>query len=557
MSQIKIDDLTVRYPFQNADILTNINVDIEKGENILILGPSGGGKSTLAFTLNGLIPNSFDVETSGRVLIDKQPVTDIGLREMSQQIGILFQDPETQFCMETVEEEVLFGLENLQYSKKDMEKRMLDSLTFVGLQNWRSSRIHELSGGMKQKLGIACILAMDPDVLILDEPTANLDPASTTEMFALFERISRQFNKTIILIEHKLDQVLSTIDRVLVLNRHGKLMADATPRAVFENDYDQLTKEGVWVPQLVQYAKQLEKKGIKWPAMPLTFTEWQQAWQALGLPEPTEEERHLTEEEEGVSREPILQINNVSFSYKNRTVLEEVKLSVQKGDFLAIVGPNGAGKSTLSQMLIGLLQPEHGEIVIDGVSYEKLRSEALMRQIGFVFQNPEHQFIADSVEEELAYGFKVQGWKEADWKPYVNELLDTFQLTEQAAQNPFSLSQGQKRRLSVATMLTNDQEILILDEPTFGQDQENTEALMALLKDWHARGKTIIMITHDMDLVYQYADHVALLQSGKVAYHGHPSIFFQRSHLLKKASIQRPLSYELQPWVHAVQKVGV
>lgn len=549
---LKTHDLTVRYPFQQKDALKGINLNVQKGEKVLILGPSGGGKSTLALTLNGIIPRSIEAEIEGTVTIGEKSPLELSFREIAQHVGILFQDPETQFCMLTVEDEILFGLENLRLSKYEMERRLERSLQLVGLTKWRKAQLKELSGGMKQKLGIACLLAMDPEVFILDEPTANLDPASTEEIFDLLIKIGDELNKTLIFVEHKLDHLLPYLERVIVLGKDGEIIADEAPRTIFNDHYTSITTQGIWVPQICKYAKLLEQKGMKWGKFPLTQQEWQEEWEKQGIDplKSNKQLKHVVRKEQEVLC-PILCLKNVSFSYKNHHVLKGINLSLQPGDFAALLGPNGTGKSTLAQLLIGLLKREKGDLYFNGKSLGKQKAHELMQHVGFVFQNPEHQFVCDTVEQELAYGLKLLGWEAEEWQPRVNELLEKFHLIQHKHHNPFSLSQGQKRRLSVATMLINDQELLILDEPTFGQDFVNTETLMELLQELNRSGKTILMITHDMELVYKYANKVLLLHEGEIAYEGDVNPFFEEKQLLEKSSIKRPISYDLQPWVKA------
>lgn len=560
MVSLKINNLTVRYPFQQNDVLKGVNMDIRKGERLLILGPSGGGKSTLALAMNGIIPHSIEAELQGLVLIDGTSPDKLSYSEIGQKVGILFQDPETQFCMLTVEDEILFGLENLKLSKKEMEFRLKKSLETVGLTPWRKSALKELSGGMKQKLGIACLLAMDQEILILDEPTANLDPASTEEIFKLLTRLSDQLNKTLIFIEHKLDELLPCLDRVIVLDKEGRILVDDKPRAVFQDHFHTINKQGIWVPQICKAAKELESEGMIWGTLPLTLEDFEAGFIHQGVRPLNIEKRPACEVAEEAKEAknadssktiapPLLEAKEVCFSYQKHTVLECVSFSIENGDFVALAGPNGAGKSTLSKLIIKLLTPQKGNLYFEGKPLNKITVNELMQNVGYVFQNPEHQFLCDTVEEELAYGLKKLGWSEEEWKHRVDTLLQIFGLRKQRNNNPFSLSQGQKRRLSVATMLTNDQKLLILDEPTFGQDWVNTESLMMLLKDLNRNGKTIVMITHDMELIARYAGRVLLLHEGNIAYQGDVRSFFDQRNLIEDMSIKTPLSYKIEHWI--------
>lgn len=551
MSYLNIHNLTVNYPFQRKSVLKGVDLQINKGEKLLILGPSGGGKSTLALTLNGIIPRSIEAEMTGTITIDSHSPSELNFREISERIGMLFQDPETQFCMLTVEDEIIFGLENLRLSKSEIKVRMEQSLELVGLSNYKKAQIKELSGGMKQKLGLACLLAMEPEVFILDEPTANLDPESTEEIFELFITLSKKLNKTLIFIEHKLDSLLPYLERVIVLGNDGSVLADGPPKTVFKDHYTAIAEQGIWVPEICKYAKEAEKEGLLWNEFPLTIDEFTDSLKGKTF------DVQLNENYKQHHSETILRADHLSFSYNDKQVLKDINFSISQGDFVAILGPNGAGKSTMSQLFIKLLKPKQGDIYLKNEPISKLKTSELMQKLGYVFQNPEHQFICDTVEQELAYGLKMLGWEKEKWLPRVNELLEQFHLTDRRENNPFSLSQGQKRRLSVATMLTNDQQILILDEPTFGQDYINTKGLMTLLKNLNDSGKTIIMITHDMELVLNYANKVILINKNEVQYEGDVIPFFQNESLLRTSSITLPISYQLIKRMNANEEATV
>lgn len=556
MSYIKIENLSVRYPFQNKYVLNHLNLDINKGDKVLILGRSGGGKSTLSLTLNGLIPHSVEADLEGEIAVNGLDPQLEMVGEMSQHVGILFQDPESQFCMQTVEDEIVFGLENLKLSHNEMVRRLHDALALMNLTAYRQTSIHHLSGGMKQKLGLACILAMGPEVIILDEPTANLDPVSTTEVFQLLERIAQELNKTIIFIEHKLDHLLPMIDHVFVLGTDGYVINHGTPRQLFQHDLELIEKEGVWTPRLCQYAKQLEERGFNWRLFPISLFEWQEGITQIGnnidqgvYQSFIDDLACVQHESHDEQVQTQVEWKDVSFAYGEHIILDQVNMRINKGEFIALVGPNGTGKSTLAKLIIRLLEPDQGHIHLNDQDITQLSTHELIRKIGFVFQNPEYQFIRDTVEEELAYGLQAMGWTEQEWRAQVNQLLTRFGLTAHRQDNPFTLSQGQKRRLSVATMLINNQQILILDEPTFGQDQANTQALMTLLYELNQEGKTIIMITHDMELVAEYASQIVLLLDGSIAYQGPVGAFFRQKDLLQSAALNQPLAFTLKSWL--------
>ncbi len=369
-----------------------------------ILGASGSGKSSLALSLNGIIPHSMEVEIEGDVYLQQTSVNQLTFSEVCKHIGILFQDPESQFCMMTVEDEIIFGLENLRLQKEEMDKRIEKSQGFVGLKKWRKTQLKDLSGGMKQKVAIACLIAMDPEVFILDEPTANLDPVSTEEIFALLFSLSNKFNKTLLFIEHKLDYLLPYLERIVVLNKEGQVKRDCPPRELFTHYYEELKEQGIWIPTICEKAKEMEQTGVIWDQFPLTLEELENECTRKGMDSITDSTLSLpsTSSKETVADDYLVEVKNLTFSYKNHLVLNDVSFSVAKGDFLAIAGPNGTGKSTLAQLLIKLLKPTQGEILIDNKSIQQYKTKELMQKVGFVFQNPEHQFITDTVEEELA-----------------------------------------------------------------------------------------------------------------------------------------------------------
>lgn len=552
MPSITINRLSVRYPFEQDEVLHNVNLDIAQGEKVLLLGPSGGGKSTLALALAGIIPRSVEAELTGEVLVDGVDPQIAGIAAMCRKIGILFQDPDTQLCMTTVKDEIAFGLENMGLSRTEMESRICSSLAMTGISDRRLANSQQLSGGFKQKLGLACLLAMDQEMLILDEPTANLDPAATDEMFSLLEQLATHSNKTLLFIEHKLDDLLAYLDRVIVLDDRGRVVADGGPRNIFQYELEKLLELGVWVPRLCMAARELEQQGMVWPAFPLTMVEWEEGLAARGISLNGSMDQAgaslLAARPLPLADPPLLELERVAFNYGDSNVLGDVSFTIATGEFVALLGANGSGKSTLVQLLVKLLVPTKGTIRFGGKQLDKLSIKELMRQVGFVCQNPEHQFVRDTVEDELAYGLRILGFSEDQLRIRVDELLQRFKLAPYRNQNPFSLSQGQKRRLSVAATLTGEQRLLILDEPTFGQDYQNTVALMALLQELNQEGKTIVIVTHDMELVKRYASRVLLLHERKLLYQGAPELFFEEEGLLSQAAMKRPLSDRLEAW---------
>jgi energy-coupling factor transport system ATP-binding protein len=521
--QIKADGLGFSY--EDSDIFTNLTFSIEKNQSVLLLGPSGSGKSTLAYCLNKLYPEAVDGELKGSITFDGRNLEDFKPGELNQKIGIVFQDPESQFCMLTVEEEVAFGLENFNVPRAEMETKIDRALELVGLQAEKKTTIHTLSGGQKQKLALACVLALEPEVIILDEPTANLDPQSSSQLVETITNIKQTRPFTLMVIEHKLDDWIELIDRCLVLDSNGTLLYDGTPAQCFGEFAPYLQKEGIWLPKVVEAGITAKSAGLfKGERLPFRNHEL-----LAGLENAA---AFLKKEIKTIpKREPILEVKGLYA----RGHLKNINLRIHQGELTALVGANGSGKTTLSKCLAGLFPLMQGEIQFKRLPLSKWKEKDLFQALGYVFQNPEHQFIADSVYEEIAFGMEN--------KSKVTELLEKMGLEKLAGAHPFILSQGQKRRLSVATMLVHEQDLLILDEPTFGQDANTAYEIMRVLDE---KNGAVFMITHDMELVDQYADTVHVLDNGELIFSGPPESLWENHEVVERARLKLPFRKQLQ-----------
>jgi energy-coupling factor transport system ATP-binding protein len=561
---IRADKLSLRYPYANAPTLQNISFTLERGERVLLLGPSGSGKSSLSLCLNGLIPHTIEAELSGSLRLFGRESTQIEPTELARRIGIVFQDPESQFCTLTVEDEMAFGLENLCLPRLEIERRIQVGLAKVNLAAQRHTRLDRLSGGMKQRLVLAATLSMKPDLLVLDEATANLDPAGVAEAFDLITNLAQSDpDLTLVLIEHRLDPLMSLINRVLVIDENGCLIQDGPPRQIFAQHGLALDRAGVWQPAASRLAHHLQQAYIKLPIgngpqaiWPLTLREvlegLQQQPAAWSLA--AEWTKPLAPVSVPPNPEVIVQFRHVHFYYPNGTrAVQELDFAVHRGEILALVGGNGAGKSTVAQLIAGLLRPQQGIVEVAGRDIRHASVRELARQCGFVFQNPEHQFVTDRVFDEVAFGLKQQSFSEvtadvttgaateATIHVRVEELLTRFGLNHKQQANPFELSQGQKRRLSVATMLVANQNLLILDEPTFGQDAGNLRELTDELLQLNQHGVTLVLVTHDMELVWNLAHRIAVMAEGRLLKVGLSHEIFSDSALMCQAKLKPPV----------------
>lgn len=464
---LEVKDLCLSYE-EGHNVFQNINFKIKENTINLISGNSGDGKSSLLMCIARVIPETIEGVIRGEIVFQGENLENKDVQYISGTIAYMFQDSDSQLCTFTVADEIAFALENLMLPPESMENKIDEILSLVGIKELKHRQLNHLSGGEQQKVALASILALDPKLILMDEPTANLDPVSTKEMIKLIKALRDKMGKTILIIEHKIKEFAPIADTVIKFTREGA--------------------ETLFDP--IAFSKEYREK-FKLPKIKSNISEKVDA--------------------------PVLEVKNVSFSYENKKqVLKDISFNLNKGEILAIVGHNGAGKSTLSKILMGLKKPLKGEIRVKGSDISKMSVSQLGQHMGLVFQNPEHQFIKMSVYKELSLSLELRGIKEELIKEKTNSYLKKFRLYENRKDNPFTLSQGQKRRLSTATMMINGQELLILDEPTYGQDKENLIELVNLLYEVNKSGTSVLIITHDVDLVYNCCHRVVALKKGKI-----------------------------------------
>lgn len=464
-----------RHAGRKNAVLSDVDLDIAPGERVLVLGPSGSGKSTLMGGLAGLLGGAEEGEATGTLTVDGVAPADARGR-----VGLLMQDPEAQVVLARVGDDVAFGMENLGVARKEIWPRVENSLEAVGLSVPLDHSTTELSGGQKQRLALASILAMGPGLLLLDEPTANLDPSGVAEVRAAVEKVVERTGATVVVVEHRVDVWASLVDRVIVV-ADGAIAADGPLDEVLEQQGDALRERGIWLPGDDVAAE-------------------------VG---PAPEVAPASSE-----AAPIARVTDLTIGYDAAApVRSGIDLTIERGVSTCIVGANGAGKSTFALTLAGLLQPLEGAVEVetsDGTAGDphEWSSKQLLGRMSMVFQEPEYQFLAATVAEELAIGPRAVGMSEAEIAPLVDEHLEALGLTKLARANPMTLSGGEKRRLSVATALISAPELLILDEPTFGQDRGTWLGLVRLLRAALDRGVTLVSITHDPAFVAAMGQHV-------------------------------------------------
>ena len=538
---IELKNVTYKYGEEEESILKDVSFEVQKGEFVLVVGPSGSGKTTLCQTFNGIIPGMLGGELTGEIMVDEKEVLELDLKDMASSIGMVFQEPDAQLCNVYVEDEVAFAPENLMIHPDEIRERVTTSLNQVGMADFRQRKVFELSGGQKQKVGVASILSMQPHILVLDNATANLDPQATKDVFDLMKKLYEEKKHTIVVVESKIDDLIHLVDRLVVMEE-GRIICDGPPQQVLKENGRKLQELGLWLPEISELALELEEEGYRFKGFPISV---QDAYEQMsgGWSYMPSSDKNIPQQK----REDVISVKNLSHQYTNGTkALKDVNFSIQKGDFVAVLGTNGSGKTTLIKHLMGILSAPKHTIKVNGADTAKKSLLDLVDDIGFVFQNPEHQFVADSVLEEVVYSLRVRRNLEADEelpKELIQigmEALEQINLADAKDKNPFMLSGGEKRRLSVISSLILGQDIVILDEPTTGQDYASATKLLELCHDLHQQGKTVILVTHDIRLVCRWATKTLVMHQGELIYDGGVQELFLQEDVLKKASLLEP-----------------
>lgn len=539
---ISMRGLTFTYSGAVLPALKNVDLDIDDGEFLLVTGPSGCGKSSLCRCLNGLIPHFYGGEVRGSVEVHGRDVLRTPTREMAAVVGMVFQDPENQLVAMDVEREIAFGLENLAFPRQVIVKRIEEALDTLGISHLRRRQVHQLSGGEKQKVAIASVLALHPHVLVLDEPTSELDPRGAEEVLSIVQRLNDELGTTVVLVEHRLERVVHLVDRMVVLNE-GSVIADGRPRGVLE--LDELARIGVGLPPMVRLVKGLRKKGLAIDSIPLTVKEGRVMLDGYF--------RHAQKDSPGEeptpTLRPIVDVEKLWYAYADGpTALRDVSLTMSEGQFVAIMGRNASGKTTLVKTINGLLRPTRGRVAVAGADTRKATTAELAHHVGFVFQNPNDHLFADTVEEEIGFILKNLGHAARESASRVEDVLDTFDLRQHRRRYPRSLSGGEKQRVALASVLVARPRVLILDEPTRGMEYRLKSELMRFLQEYRDQGNAVILVTHDVETVAEHADRVVLLSEGTVVVDG------TRRDVLSQALLFSP---QINRLVQAFARYGV
>ncbi|MGL5356330.1 MAG: ABC transporter ATP-binding protein [Cetobacterium sp.] len=526
---VEFKNFTFKYMNQLEPTLKNINLEIKKGEKVLIAGPSGSGKSTLGSCLNGIVPFSKEGGFKGTLTVNGISPYESSIFEISKNVGTVLQDQDGQFIGLTVGEDVSFIDENNLVNQDEMIMNTNSALKTIGLEDFINHSPQELSGGQKQSVSLAGIMRSSADILLFDEPLANLDPYSGKHAMQLISNIQNSTGKTIIVIEHRIEDVLEQdFDRVIILDK-GEIVGNGSPEELFRKNM--FRKYGLREPLYIEALKysniDLEKDSI-YPIETIGTTgniEKVKAW------------CDSVKIKKFEFKDTILNVKNLSFSYnEEKEILKNVSFSVNKGEILALLGNNGAGKSTLCKVITGIEKETSGEISLFGKSILKESIKKRGEKIGFVMQNPNHMITQETLSAEVEFGLKIRGVK--DYVKKAEKALETCGLHEFRNWPVTSLSYGQKKRLTIAAILALEPGVLILDEPTAGQDYKKYKEFMKFVKEIARNGVAIILITHDMHLALEYANRAVVLCNGTIIKNSTPSLILGEKELLQKSNLK-------------------
>ena len=537
---IEFKDFSFQYRVQAEPTVKNINLSIYEGEKVLIVGPSGSGKSTLAHCINGLVPFFYDGIVTGQLNINGNDATKMNIFELSKIVGTVLQDPDSQFIGLTVGEDIAFKLENYCISQDEMIDRVDKSAELVDIKKELYSSPYKLSGGQKQRVTLAGVTVDDVKILLFDEPLASLDPATGESAIELIDKMQKQNNKTAIIIEHRLEDVLHCdVDRVIVMDK-GEIIADTTIDEIIRKDI--LRKVGIREP--------LYLTALRYADCEINDTLKLKNIETLELGEYKEKLKDWYENievyESDENQNPILELDNINFSYNNeKQILKNVSFKINKGDMAAIVGRNGAGKSTISKLVCGFYKPTSGRILFDGKDMVDYTIKERSEKIGFVMQNPNQMISKTMVYDEVAFGLKIRGLSDSEIKERVEETLRICGLYGYRNWPISALSFGQKKRVTIASILVLNTDMIILDEPTAGQDFKHYTEIMEFLVDLNKKGVTILMVTHDMHLMLEYTNKVIVLSEGEKIADNIPAYILTNKEIIEKANLKETSLHQL------------
>ena len=546
---IEIHELTFKYNGAKKNALEKISLEIEKGGFVGIIGESGAGKTTLCNCINGLIPHHYTGDFYGSVKVCGNDTFDIDAGKLALKVGSVFQDIESQITGYLVEDEILFGLENFGIPYDQIEKRITDSLETLGISELRHKEIASLSGGQKQKVVIAAILALEPDILVLDEPTGELDPASSVQIFKMLKKLNEEKGITIVVAEQKIMLLCEFVKKLIVLE-HGTCVHYGEIRSTLTHQRE-MEEAGINCPRVLTLTGKMVEQGLAPKDMKAEdriclnakeAAEFVKKVMGKKLPDCTDTSDALQQIQESsdkaIDGDVVLEFSGVGFSYNETANVHDLNVKLHKGDFISIIGSNGAGKSTFSKLTNGLLKPSTGDVLVLGENTKKQKVSSLAKHIGFLFQNPDRQICCSTVREEIALSLRNNGITEDEIQARVEKTLNEFGFDGNT--EPFNMSRGQRQRLCLACLIALNPEILILDEPTTGLDYRECMEVMEKIRALNENGTTVIMVCHDMEVVLDFAKTILVMNRGEILGQGKTREVLSNHELLQRARLLPP-----------------
>ena len=564
---IEIQELTFKYNGAKKNALDKISLEIEKGGFVGIIGESGAGKTTLCNCINGLIPHHYTGDFYGSVKVDGTDTFDIDAGKLALKVGSVFQDIESQITGYFVEDEILFGLENFGIAADEIESRITSALETMGISELRHKEISSLSGGQKQKVLIAAILALEPDILVLDEPTGELDPASSVQIFEMLKKLNEEKGITIIVAEQKIMLLCEFVKKLIVLE-HGTCVHYGEIRSTLTHQRE-MEEAGINCPRVLTLTGKMVDQGLAPKGMKAEDRICLNAKEAAEFVKKVtgtdcrvkpDNDTNIKSGNDKVSEvslsgspnvslsgstgqskqdeDVVLEFSHVGFSYNETANVRDLNVKVRKGDFISIIGSNGAGKSTFSKLTNGLLKPSVGDVFVVGKNTKEQKVSALAKHIGFLFQNPDRQICCSTVREEIAFSLRNNGITEDEIKARVEKTLNEFGFDGDT--EPFNMSRGQRQRLCLACLIALNPEILILDEPTTGLDYRECMEVMEKIRTLNENGTTVIMVCHDMEVVLDFAKTIIVMNRGEILGQGDTREVLSNKELLQRARLLPP-----------------
>jgi energy-coupling factor transport system ATP-binding protein len=509
-----LEAVSYMYPRTPEPVLKDISLEVFKGEFLGLIGPTGAGKTTLCLTFNGIVPQFYQGRFFGRATVAGLDTLDHPINRLARHVGAVFQDPETQLIATSVENEIAFALENLSMPREEIMARIPRALEAVRLEGTEKKHPHELSGGQKQRLAIAAALAMQPALLVLDEPTSQLDPVGSDEVFATVRELNKELGVTIVMASHAAEEMAAYADRIALLS-HGELVTTGAPGEIYAQ-IELLHEHHLRPPQVASTFYLARKGGAPVQSVPVQLEPGLDALDSLwdqcpvkppdGLSEPTDR-----------SGEPLLSVKDLEHTYQDgTTALHGVSLDIHSGDYVLIIGQNGAGKTTLVKHFLKLLEPTRGVVTVAGTDTRELTVSGLARRIGYVAQNPDNQIFSATVEDEVSFALKNLDYPEEEVEVRMVESLEAMGLLDVRQSHPLALPKGDRARVVIAAILAMKPEIIIFDEPTTGQDFRGAKYILEVSRQLHEMGKTVVVITHHLYLMPDYAERVIVMGKGTI-----------------------------------------